>query len=108
MELKESLMLEEQTDTGVTEIYYKLIGMVNHIGQSMHSGHYTAEVRLDTWKKCNDSAVTPCGDRRGLISSEVYLLCYERVENQTDTYRHIESSTTDIHTSTEIPTQLIR
>ena len=96
VELQENLMLQEQTDTDtwINEIHFKMIGKVNHIGRSMHSGHYNAEVLVDTWQKCNDSAVTVCGDMRGSSSAEVYLVCYERVRNQTDTYRHTESSTT--------------
>ena len=69
---------------------YKLIGVCHHEGKSVHSGHYTANVRNyknDQWYHCNDGLVeegnntisnsrnSKGGDKR----STPYLLFYQHV-----------------------------
>ena len=38
---------------------YDLCGIITHIGSSLSSGHYIAEVKYgETWFKCNDAQVS--------------------------------------------------
>ncbi len=62
---------------------YKLMGVVNHLGNQTTSGHYTALVRhvrglYETWYKCDDDR-TPEVWRDGTSSGNSYLLFYELV-----------------------------
>ena len=42
----------------VQQSMYQLTAVVNHIGSSMNSGHYTADVKVGSnWKKCDDTII---------------------------------------------------
>ena len=62
---------------------YRLVAVVRHFGETTHSGHYTADVRLatgsgDAWLRCNDAAVGWLPRLRDLFEAETpYLLFYE-------------------------------
>ena len=64
----------------VQQEMYRICAVVNHIGSSMSSGHYTADVKVDAfnWMKCDDVRVR---DNRGLkrVSSEAYLIFCELI-----------------------------
>ena len=63
---------------------YRIIAMVNHIGATMDSGHYTAEIHTDNgWKRCDDAIVRDCGRLKD-CSAEAYLLVCERINGKTD------------------------
>eukprot|EP00557_Chaetoceros_sp_GSL56_P003453 CAMPEP_0176504690 /NCGR_PEP_ID=MMETSP0200_2-20121128/16076_1 /TAXON_ID=947934 /ORGANISM="Chaetoceros sp., Strain GSL56" /LENGTH=489 /DNA_ID=CAMNT_0017904155 /DNA_START=100 /DNA_END=1569 /DNA_ORIENTATION=+ len=58
---------------------YKLVGIVEHSGETADSGHYTATVRNSRdcrFYKCNDSQIGDATDN--LKGSGVYLLFYKR------------------------------
>jgi ubiquitin C-terminal hydrolase len=59
---------------------YKLVGIVNHHGKSLNTGHYTAQVLIgDEWFTGNDGSFTPSGDiTESIRSSEAYVLLYEK------------------------------
>ena len=59
---------------------YNLIGVSNHSGTA-YSGHYVARCKhpfTHQWHEFNDSAVYPLNDKSRIISSDAYLLFYER------------------------------
>lgn len=78
---------------------YKLFGVCNHEGQSVHSGHYTSIIRdkHDEWYKCNDRKVEPIHytnhtmmshglyedykTKNGTNVSTPYLLFYQRIQH---------------------------
>jgi hypothetical protein len=63
---------------------YRLVGIVNHHGPSMHVGHYTAQVNIGSqWFKGDDSSFThSVGFGTGsFTSSEAYVLIYERFDD---------------------------
>ena len=56
---------------------YKLIGYINHHGNSYTSGHYTAIVNCnDRWCLCNDLAVMDITMEYPAVSRETYVCCY--------------------------------
>lgn len=61
---------------------YRLVGMVDHHGPSMHGGHYTALVRIGSqWFRGDDSSFSPVSlSPTTLRSSEAYVLIYERID----------------------------
>ena len=52
---------------------YNVIGIVNHVGSTMNSGHYTADIKVENWKHCNDRRITNIRTVEE-DSSEVYLV----------------------------------
>ena len=56
---------------------YRIIGSVNHLGATMNSGHYTANIHADQWKCCNDMEISVRGHLKE-HSSDAYLLVCER------------------------------
>lgn len=55
----------------------KLVGIVEHFGQNVFSGHYTCFVDAsDTWYLCNDSSVSTHTNTTFCHSKEAYLLFY--------------------------------
>ena len=54
---------------------YQICAVVNHSGPSMDSGHYTADLLVDSlnWKRCDD-AVVKQWKRLDYHSSEAYLV----------------------------------
>lgn len=68
------------------EVYplYDLVGVVNHFGDRTNSGHYTATVRnlIDNrWRTFDDMKVTFTEPHEISLSSNAYLLFYERRSN---------------------------
>jgi hypothetical protein len=62
---------------------YKLLGVVEHSGQTAESGHYTATVRNSNdcrFYRCNDSQIGDATDH--LRGSGVYLLFYMREKGE--------------------------
>jgi ubiquitin C-terminal hydrolase len=64
-----------------TSLQYELIGVVSHHGTKLHSGHYTASIRLPTgeWCKLDDDNVSGV-DISDVLSEEqvtAYVLIYE-------------------------------
>ena len=59
--------------------YFSIKGRVNHVGDSMNAGHYTADIEIGEgrWMHCNDSKVFRCGMPRE-CSGDVYLVFCER------------------------------
>ena len=62
---------------------YELVGVLDHRGETVNSGHYVTKVKSGTeqWVLCNDTNVTdtPFGD---VISGDNYLLLYKKKETQ--------------------------
>ena len=56
---------------------YWIVAKVNHIGCSMSSGHYTAEINAGKWKCIDDRRVVEMG-RMKEFSKEAYLVFYEK------------------------------
>jgi len=75
--------LDLQTIPGSNTVgKYKLVGIVNHHGTSMHAGHYTARVLInDQWFTGNDEIFTPSNDmgNGSIRSSDAYVLLYEKL-----------------------------
>ena len=60
---------------------YKLFAIANHIGSSIHSGHYTAycrDVNSNNWFCYNDSNVSPISEAN-IVSNNAYVLFYQKV-----------------------------
>jgi ubiquitin C-terminal hydrolase len=60
---------------------YKLFAVANHIGSSIHSGHYTAycrDVDSDNWFCYNDSSVSHILESQ-IVSNKAYLLFYKKI-----------------------------
>ena len=59
------------------QISYRIIARVDHVGRTMTSGHYTAEINVGEWKHCDDKKIVEAG--RWLENSkEVYLVFCEK------------------------------
>ncbi|EFA08994.2 Ubiquitin carboxyl-terminal hydrolase nonstop-like Protein [Tribolium castaneum] len=58
---------------------YSLFAVINHIGNSINVGHYTAYVRQlqDYWYKCDDHVITRA-TLKEVLDSEGYLLFYHK------------------------------
>ena len=87
-ELTEGGYIKNQTLVKIPQYFeleqeqYNVIGIVNHVGDSMDSGHYTANVKLGNWKLCNDRRIQNIGTMQ-VNSSEVYLVfCTRKVPNE--------------------------
>lgn len=66
---------------GADEYIYDLVGVVNHYGDRINSGHYTAITRnpLDgQWREFDDMRVTTLPANNIVYSSHAYLLFYEK------------------------------
>ena len=61
----------------VEGVQYRVLAKVNHVGSSMNSGHYTADILLGKWKRCDDRTITDC--TRQDPSREVYLIFSEKI-----------------------------
>jgi ubiquitin C-terminal hydrolase len=61
---------------------YRLISVVNHIGQSASCGHYTADAQRTPgeWKRFNDSYVTSITEKQAIDQSRhtAYMVLYRR------------------------------
>jgi hypothetical protein len=61
-----------------SDLIYRLRAVVNHVGPSLHAGHYTAEIRAadGLWRTISDDAKIP--NPRGFkVSKNAYILIYE-------------------------------
>ncbi|CAJ0575329.1 unnamed protein product, partial [Mesorhabditis spiculigera] len=82
-----------KTATGKPEHMYTLVGVANHSGRSLQSGHYTAAVRqllpkssgelAETWLTCNDEYINVENDLQAALNARnsprnAYLLLYRR------------------------------
>lgn len=59
---------------------YNLFGISNHSG-TVYSGHYVAQCKnpfTHQWHEFNDSSVYLLNDKSRIISSNAYVLFYER------------------------------
>ncbi|XP_068914440.1 ubiquitin carboxyl-terminal hydrolase nonstop [Tenebrio molitor] len=58
---------------------YSLFAVINHLGNSINAGHYTAYVRQlqDYWYKCDDHVITRA-TLKEVLDSEGYLLFYHK------------------------------
>lgn len=59
---------------------YNLFGISNHSG-TVYSGHYVAQCKhpfTNQWHEFNDSSVFSLSDKSQIISSNAYVLFYER------------------------------
>ncbi|CAH0564207.1 unnamed protein product [Brassicogethes aeneus] len=58
---------------------YSLFAVINHVGQSICVGHYTAYVRQqhNCWYKCDDHVITRA-NLKDVLDSEGYLLFYHK------------------------------
>jgi hypothetical protein len=61
-------------------ITLRLIGFIEHVGETLHGGHYLAYVchSGDRWYRYNDSAVTSMPKADALRVKQAYLLFYRR------------------------------
>lgn len=78
IDINRELNVECFADNHVRRAKYRLVSVICHIGQSRHSGHYTAIVNSENnIYGFNDSKV----HKRKLISGcNAYILFYERIE----------------------------
>ena len=75
--IKDKTPVRLPKDTMIGKVKYELFGVVNHSGTSMHNGHYTANVKLESrWKVCDDLKVYD--NILPICSKEAYLLFFER------------------------------
>ena len=72
------LMTPEET-ISLFGCQYALCGVVNHIGASVTSGHYTSHVKVnDCWFHCNDKVIGKV-DGPPNRSGDAYLLFYSKI-----------------------------
>eukprot|EP00117_Sycon_ciliatum_P024304 scpid10603/ scgid1915/ Ubiquitin carboxyl-terminal hydrolase 43; Deubiquitinating enzyme 43; Ubiquitin thioesterase 43; Ubiquitin-specific-processing protease 43 len=70
-----------ETHSGVPSTKYKLIGLVNHVGQ-LNRGHYMAVCRsvlTNHWYSYDDSKVVPT-EQDKLVTRDAFLLFYQRLD----------------------------
>jgi ubiquitin C-terminal hydrolase len=74
------LLLDSETTTNSLAPDYRLISVVNHIGQSASCGHYTADAQRTPghWKRFNDSYVTNITAQQAIEESRhtAYMVLY--------------------------------
>ena len=69
-------------DTRAADGVYDLYAVINHHGESMNSGHYTAYCRNPVdgvWRHFDDTKVTAVEDEKQLVTNGAYILFYEVV-----------------------------
>ena len=59
-------------------IQYQLTGIINHHGNSIRNGHYTATVRYNSWWHVNDNNVNPAPSNCFQNNSTAYLAFYRQ------------------------------
>jgi ubiquitin C-terminal hydrolase len=59
-------------------IQYQLTGIINHHGNSIRNGHYTATVRYKSWWHVNDNNVNPAPSNCFQNNSTAYLAFYRQ------------------------------
>ena len=65
-------------------IDYELLGVLDHIGTTINSGHYITKIRSeeDQWLLCNDQFVGPIS-ADNIISANNYILLFKKKTNET-------------------------
>lgn len=75
----------DRSSQSVSPHAYSLISVIHHVGRSLNSGHYTADVlRGDRWYNCDDGKVRFLSDEHidhMQHSSSGYIYVYRRLEN---------------------------
>ena len=83
---REAVMIPDWLE--VQQRMYQLTAVVNPIGSSMNSGHYTADVKVGSnWKKCDDTIIRG-GRKMNSMSTEAYLMFYERKSDEKTPVNH--------------------
>lgn len=60
--------------------FYKLKGIINHLGINMSSGHYTSMVNINNkWFMCDDTNINEIKEEQ-IYNKNAYILLYEKVE----------------------------
>lgn len=75
--------------------YFRLIGVVIHYGNSNSNGHFISYCRYyinDKFYKINDLKVTETNFENILKDKTPYILCYEKIYNESYKYHHYENS----------------
>ena len=84
VDFPEYLNVGQFVKSNKSNIIYKLIGVVSHLGSSDMSGHFIAFCRhriLKEWYCYNDAQVTRCNDQNnGFKKGESYILIYESTQ----------------------------
>ena len=91
---------------------YDLCGVINHIGQSLYLGHYTAFARTHDrentandevgWRLFDDSNVCPVKNNEHIVSQDAYVLLYRlRTKNAVSEVNSDESNAENISVSSE-------
>ena len=61
----------------IQQYRFRLLGIIDHLGCSANSGHFTSTLfRNDSSCHCNDQVITESADVTGGYSSTVYMMCY--------------------------------
>ena len=64
----------------VKQVQYDVAAVVNHVGSTMDSGHYTADVNLGTnWKCCNDRRILDIGTRQESTDEAYLVFCIRKI-----------------------------
>ena len=92
---------------------YDLCGVINHIGQSLYLGHYTAFARMHDrdntandevgWRLFDDSNVSPIKNKEHIVSQDAYVLLYRlRTKNtMSEANSESESNAENVSVSSE-------
>lgn len=65
--------------------HYRLVAVIEHIGESMHAGHYVAYIHRAiegkfSWYRADDSTVSPCSPS-AVLQAHAYILLYEATQS---------------------------
>lgn len=73
--------VETPVDHPLPQYKYKLVAVINHLGKTLSSGHYTAiaYVQNEESYEFNDSNVCPI-NKDAIKGDEAYILFYQRIE----------------------------
>ena len=91
------LTVQKNADTSEV-LWYDLMGVVLHRGQTLNSGHYSAVTRYgDQWYECNDTDVTPLTDGEvkdmlvGRTGYQTVLFFFQRDNAALKEYRNTQN-----------------
>eukprot|EP00924_Labyrinthula_sp_SR-Ha-C_P001131 augustus_masked-scaffold_7-processed-gene-14.42-mRNA-1 protein AED:1.00 eAED:1.00 QI:0/-1/0/0/-1/1/1/0/397 len=76
---EEFVFYDEQHPKAGREKKYKLIGVVSHLGRTLHFGHYIAyvlEKESNEWYRCSDSSILKSTEK-AVLDAEPYLAVFE-------------------------------
>ena len=67
---------------------YEIVSYINHLGNSLHTGHYTAHVKDEhnKWHHCDDMYVKPCNPKKpddsgSFTSNHPYIIILKRIQD---------------------------